>query len=696
MTEVLSQPRSNPWSTLGRAVVMVLLVGCCFLLLRGKLADITLADLRAAMAAIPSENILLAVVLGGISHLALSGYDLLALRRIARRVPWPRALAGGFAGTVMSQVLGFGLITGSFARVRIYRANGINPPQAVALSGLVAAGFFLGLCVLLGILMLIDPGPAVSVTGMTAATVRGISISALALLFGTVWVASGRSVSVPRAGLTVHVPDLKWLLGAACLAAADLAPAALCLAVLLPADAMPGLAAFVAIYVTALALGHLIGSPGATGPFEGVLFLALPQMGAGELAAGILMYRLTYYLPAFVLALGFIARAKRPPAVPVLNRTVLRDRVAWAMDQSPNAEAELTWLGDKHVFFPAEGDAFVSYGIAGRVWLVIGDPIGPPESWDSLMDGLDAEARAAGAVVAIYKATEQARPFWEARGWILQPLGEEAHLDLDEWSLEGRNARELRRKCRTADKAGLVIEQCAPGALPMTEAGAVADAWDRAKPRGEQTFSMGHWAPEFATRHHATTARLDGELIAFATFWVSGDGHEWMLDLMRQQPDVPNGTMHRLLAEGASMAKAAGATHFNLCMAPLSGLKSHEPVTWMSHLGAYCATRFDHIFGLLGMRRFKQMFRPDWSPRHMAVRSRLTLAEAFLAAHQLVQGHGAPSEWETTRSPMLHARVLSEANPEASREQAVQEDAAMPVPLDETFANSGLPHAARG
>ena len=51
------------------------------------------------------------------------------------------------------------------------------------------------------------------------------------------------------------------------------------------------------------------------------------------------------------------------------------------MDSASQAEAELVLLGDKHAYFPVEGQGFVFYGISGRIWLVMGDPVAPRAAW---------------------------------------------------------------------------------------------------------------------------------------------------------------------------------------------------------------------------------------------------------------------------------------------------------------------------
>lgn len=619
-----------------RTLAMLVLVALCGFLLQHRIAEIEGAALAAAIAATPLVAILGALALGALSHVALAGYDLLAFRRIGRRVPTGRCLTGGFAGTVLSQVVGLGLITGSFARARIYRANGIIPAEALALSGFVAAGFFAGLSLLLCILTVADPSLVDESSGVEAGLVRAIALVTLAGVVLLCIALRGRQGEARIAGVRLRMPTGRWLLGATTLAAADLIPAALCLAVLLPSEALPGFSSFVAIYITAVALGHMIGSPGAVGPFEGVLFLALPTIPAAELAAGILVYRLVYYAPPFLLALGLIGAARRKADTVLTRPEALPDRVAWALDDADNAEAELACLGDKQIFFPADSAAFAMYASVGRVWLMMGDPVGPRRDWAVLMDAFDAAAGAAGARIAVYKASDAA--FWQSRSLSVQPLGEDGVLDLRGFTLAGRDRRELRRKLSQAGKAGISFEHFMPATAPMDALADIAADWRAAKGGREQTFSMGHWDRDFVMRHPVFVAMLGKRPVAFVSVWVSGDGATWMLDLMRQRRDVPNGTMHALIIEAVQAAANAGAVRFNLCMAPLTGLERIEPVTGLSRAAHGLVERFARRHGLHGLRRFKEIFRPGWAPRYLVSRGGVHTAEALMAAMRLVHG----------------------------------------------------------
>ena len=38
----------------------------------------------------------------------------------------------------------------------------------------------------------------------------------------------------------------------------------------------------------------------------------------------------------------------------------------------------LAWLRDKELLFNPERTAFIMYGVQGRTWVALGDPVGPP------------------------------------------------------------------------------------------------------------------------------------------------------------------------------------------------------------------------------------------------------------------------------------------------------------------------------
>ena len=81
------------------------------------------------------------------------------------------------------------------------------------------------------------------------------------------------------------------------------------------------------------------------------------------------------------IAVGFVAMNLLSPGVPPAEETLAtaEDRVKRALALSPSATGSLALLGDKRLLFHPTADAFVMYQVAGRSWISMGDPVGPPD-----------------------------------------------------------------------------------------------------------------------------------------------------------------------------------------------------------------------------------------------------------------------------------------------------------------------------
>jgi hypothetical protein len=73
--------------------------------------------------------------------------------------------------------------------------------------------------------------------------------------------------------------------------------------VLLPADPHVGFVTLAVIFVSATLLGFASHSPGGIGVFDAAMLVALWEFDREELIAGLLLFRLFYYIIPFALAL---------------------------------------------------------------------------------------------------------------------------------------------------------------------------------------------------------------------------------------------------------------------------------------------------------------------------------------------------------------------------------------------------------
>ena len=109
---------------------------------------------------------------------------------------------------------------------------------------------------------------------------------------------------------------------------------------------------------------------------------------------------------------------------------------------------------DKHYFFSDERDAFVAYRIENGVLLLSGDPVGAPHAFPGLIEQLKTFAETRGLRLGAVGAHERLCPLYEEFGLKTIYLGDEAIIELDKFSLEGRPIRKVRQSVTRLTKAG--------------------------------------------------------------------------------------------------------------------------------------------------------------------------------------------------------------------------------------------------
>ncbi len=92
---------------------------------------------------------------------------------------------------------------------------------------------------------------------------------------------------------------------------------------------------------------------------------------------------------------------------------------------------------DKSVIFAPGQAAAVTYRVLANVSLASADPIGPPAAWPAAIAAWLAEARAFGWFPAVLSASEEGAQAYVAAGLKALPIGDEAIIDVDTFTLEG-------------------------------------------------------------------------------------------------------------------------------------------------------------------------------------------------------------------------------------------------------------------
>ncbi|GLY15883.1 bifunctional lysylphosphatidylglycerol flippase/synthetase MprF [Kineosporia rhizophila] len=323
----------------------------------------------------------------------------------------------------------------------------------------------------------------------------------------------------------------------------------------------------------------------------------------------------------FVVALIFAGiRLQRPTAGPPTATEDDLERAVPVMARASHGNASLIWTGDKRVLFSAEGNALLMYRVAGRSWVVMGDPVGEESEFDELIwKFLDLCNSRTGRPV-FYCVREDLADLYREHGLLLNKLGEEAMIPLGDFSMTGSKRAKLRSECRASTKAGVTIEVLQGEALQavMPQLREVSDLWLTKHNTKEKSFSLGAFEEEYIARFPVAVARIEDEVVAFASLWASGARHEVKVDLMRRRQEAPRTVMTHLFVESMNWSKENGYETFNIGMAPLYGLNIDGTGSFWERMGSLLWTHGEHFYNFQGLRQFKERFSPVWETRYVA------------------------------------------------------------------------------
>jgi phosphatidylglycerol lysyltransferase len=351
------------------------------------------------------------------------------------------------------------------------------------------------------------------------------------------------------------------------------------------------------------------------------------------------------------------------PAEP--GESLPEDVAARALAAASSSEAMLAFTGDKRFILSRARDAFLIYGLRGRSWIVIGDPVGPRAAWPELLWAIRARADARQGRLLLYQIGPDLLPLAIEMGLGLIKYGEEARVDLRTFCLEGSRRRGLRQSSRRAARDGARFEIVPAAEMPrlIPELRAVSDEWLRAKGQKEKGFSLGRFDPDYLVRFNCAIIRWRGQVVAFANLWEMPGRSELSVDLMRHVDILPYGAMDFLFTELMLWARDQGYASFSLGMAPLSGIEARRLSPAWAKLASFIFRHGRPFYGFEGVRAYKDKFAPGWTPRFVAGPRGLSLLRALIDLKGLIgsvpAGKGAAVE------PARPASIRVVAGPEA-------------------------------
>ena len=290
------------WNRIGLALSLIIIASAATVLYR-ILRGINFSDVVVALKATDPADVLLAGLFVAAAYFTLTFYDLFALRTIgATHVPYRIAALAGFTSYSVGHNVGASVFTGGAVRYRIYSAWGLTAIDVAKICFIAGLTFWLGNVAVLGLGIAYEPEAATAIDQLPPWFNRVIAIAGLAVLAGYIaWVWVKPRV-IGRADWVVTLPGGPLTLLQIVIGIVDLSCCAMAMYVLMPDDPHIDFIKLAVIFVSATLLGFASHSPGGLGVFDAAMLVALIEFEREQLLAGLLLFRLLYYIIPFALS----------------------------------------------------------------------------------------------------------------------------------------------------------------------------------------------------------------------------------------------------------------------------------------------------------------------------------------------------------------------------------------------------------
>lgn len=284
--------------------------------------------------------------------------------------------------------------------------------------------------------------------------------------------------------------------------------------------------------------------------------------------------------------------------------------------------AGLGFLSDKYIYYYTDENdeklmAFL-YQIVNNKIIVMGEPFGDRAYLDEALSDFIERSYIKSLNPVFYEVGEKFTLNLHDYGFDFMKFGENALIDLSEFSLAGRKKSSLRNILNRFEKDGYKFDILDPpyndDLIDRLEI--ISDKW--LKGREEKGFSLG-----FFDRDYLNESRLglvydkEGDVTAFTNIMPNYDPDVMTIDLMRYDTDMNvNSMMDYLFLNLFLKAQDEGMKYFNLGMAPLANVGKYKSAYLSERVAAFIYGHADSIYPFKGLRNYKSKYASLWEPRY--------------------------------------------------------------------------------
>ncbi|MCE5251046.1 phosphatidylglycerol lysyltransferase domain-containing protein [bacterium] len=289
---------------------------------------------------------------------------------------------------------------------------------------------------------------------------------------------------------------------------------------------------------------------------------------------------------------------------------------------------------DKSFFFSQTQQTFIAYRVGGNYALALGDPVGPEDEIEGIIRDFAEFCQENGWGIGFHQTIPDFLPVYNRLGFRNLKIGDDAIIDLNQFTLEGREKKKIRQKLNQLEESGIHTVHYDPPIpkIILAELKDISDDWLKIPGRRERGFTLGKFEQYYVQSTPVfAAADRDGKLLGYINIIPSYRKGEVTADLMRHRIDAPNGIMDFIFVSYFGYLREKGAERFNLGMAPMSGFQENEDASLEERSIHFFFQNLNFLFSFRGLKQYKAKYATSWEPRYLIYKNTLDLPRLALA-----------------------------------------------------------------
>lgn len=296
--------------------------------------------------------------------------------------------------------------------------------------------------------------------------------------------------------------------------------------------------------------------------------------------------------------------------------------------------------GDKCFYFNDSETGFIAYKMTMGFAVVLEGPV-CENNRDIIIDliqSFERYCRKQGLKVTYYRVDHAHLDLYQGLGKKYFLIGEEAIVDVSNFSLQGKKRKSLRNAVNNIERKGY-HSQCYRAPLSddfIKQLRVVSDNWLIDMKRSERVFSQGMFnEAKIRDSDVITLEDANGKILAFLNIIPNYAPKEATYDLIRKMDTAPGGNMDVLLLHFMEYCREEGYQMLNMGLAPLSGFDKKKGVIGTTIHFLYNKNKY--FRNTRGLREFKEKYEPLWIQKYIVYSHDIDLLAVPLVINKIMR-----------------------------------------------------------